>query len=205
MERKDAINRLNKIVDLELHDLAKKHDVTFRADNGQVNKGWAGHTIERFLGLPLNSSQSPNFGSWELKVVPIRKLQNGSWSIKETMAVTMIDPYNVIKTDFKDSHLFNKLQKIVMVVRTVGSDVTSESFVREIATIDLNDKEIYNQVKRDYETVRETLMKYPDGFTRLTGRMGVYIQPRTKGAGHGSISRAFYARKNFLSIFIKSI
>jgi hypothetical protein len=33
--------------------------------------------------------------------------------------------------------------------------------------------------------------------------MGKYIQPRTKGAGHGSTSRAFYARPLFLKQFIK--
>jgi len=92
-----------------------------------------------------------------------------------------------------------------MVVRTVGQDMTSDSFVKEIATIDLRDKAVFNQVKADYETVRRMLKEFPDGFLRLSGRMGVYIQPRTKGAGHGSVSRAFYARKNFLSIFIKSI
>jgi hypothetical protein len=29
--------------------------------------------------------------------------------------------------------------------------------------------------------------------------MGQFIQPRTKGAGHGSTSRAFYARTQFIS------
>ena len=41
------------------------------------------------------------------------------------------------------------------------------------------------------------------GFEKLTGKMGKFIQPRTKGPGHGSISRAFYARTLFLSKFIK--
>jgi DNA mismatch repair protein MutH len=31
------------------------------------------------------------------------------------------------------------------------------------------------------------------------GWAGQLIQPRTKGPGHGSISRAFYARKAFLN------
>jgi hypothetical protein len=34
-------------------------------------------------------------------------------------------------------------------------------------------------------------------------KMGQYVQPRTKGAGHGSISRAFYARPLFLSKFME--
>jgi hypothetical protein len=32
--------------------------------------------------------------------------------------------------------------------------------------------------------------------------MGVLVQPRTKGAGHGSTSRAFYARKQFVAKMI---
>ena len=38
-------------------------------------------------------------------------------------------------------------------------------------------------------------------FEALTGAMGVYVQPRTKGRGHGSTSRAFYAR----TVFIKRV
>jgi hypothetical protein len=56
---------------------------------------------------------------------------------------------------------------------------------------------IYAQVKADYELVRKTIRE--QDFSSLTGKMGVYIQPRTKGPGHGSTSRAFYARKQFLN------
>jgi len=36
----------------------------------------------------------------------------------------------------------------------------------------------------------------------LTGRMGVLVQPRTKGSGHGSTTRAFYARKELVKIIL---
>ena len=35
--------------------------------------------------------------------------------------------------------------------------------------------------------------------------MGVYIQPRTKGAGHGSTSRAFYMRTGLIKEIIGNI
>jgi hypothetical protein len=41
-------------------------------------------------------------------------------------------------------------------------------------------------------------LNHQNGFELLTGKMGKYIQPRTKGSGHGSTSRAFYARTSFL-------
>jgi len=59
---------LRTLVGTDLRPLADTHQITVWT-GGKKNKGWAGHTIERFLGLPLNSAQSPNFGSWELKQV----------------------------------------------------------------------------------------------------------------------------------------
>jgi DNA mismatch repair protein MutH len=61
--------------------------------------------------------------------------------------------------------------------------------------------ELYEAVKADYDLVRCILLNKNKGFESLTGKMGVYIQPRTEGAGHGSISRAFYARPKFLAEF----
>ncbi|MFS8086621.1 MAG: hypothetical protein ACMG6H_13395, partial [Acidobacteriota bacterium] len=52
-------------------------------------------------------------------------------------------------------------------------------------------------VRADYQLVRDTIIT--DGFQALTGKMGVRVQPRTKGAGHGSTSRAFYARTSFVA------
>ncbi len=204
MERKEALKLLQKLKGKEFHQLAQQYNIPI-TKNGKVNKGWAGHVIERYLELPLNSAQSPNFGSWELKVVPIKTLKNGQLRFKETMAITMIDPINVIQKDFEESHLYAKLRKIVAVARIVGKDVNEPSYFYDVFEIDLDNPKIFNQVKEDYEYVRNILKKYKDpykGLQKLSGKMGVYIQPRTKGSGHGSISRAFYARKKFLELFL---
>jgi len=63
MERKEAVEKLNHLKGEELHKLAKKYNVTIYSDDEKVNKGWAGHVFERYLELPINSAQSPNFGS----------------------------------------------------------------------------------------------------------------------------------------------
>jgi DNA mismatch repair protein MutH len=196
MERAKAVKKLKKLVGKELHDLAKKYNVTIYK-NGKVNKGWAGHVFERYLELPINSAQSPNFGSWELKSIPLKKLKNGSWTVKETMAITMIDPINIIQKEFEDSHLLAKLKKAVIVVRTVGENVDEPSYIHSVLEFDL-DEEMYEIIKNDYNLVRNTLLNHQNGFELLTGKMGKYIQPRTKGSGHGSTSRAFYARTSFL-------
>lgn len=200
MERTEAIRNINKIVGRDLRELASKYNVTVFKE-GKKNKGWAGHVIERYLGLPINSAQSPNFGSWELKTICLKYLRDKSLTVKETMAITMIDPYNVERTEFENSHLLAKMQKIVIVARIWESQLEKKSILYATTTFDLGNTEIYNQVKADYDIVRETIIT--KGFSALSGKLGVYIQPRTKGAGHGSISRAFYARVPFLmqSIF----
>ena len=199
MERDEAINKLSLIIAKDLRVLAVDFDVTvFKGD--KLNKGWAGHVLERHLGLPINSSQSPNFGSWELKVIPLKRLKNGNLTIKETMAITMIDPYNVQRTEFEDSHLLIKLKRMIVAARIWESQEEKKSILHSITTFDLDDPEVYTQIKADYDLVRETIKT--KGFTALTGRMGVHIQPRTKGPGHGSKSRAFYARTSFLKKFI---
>ncbi len=200
MERTEAVAKLNNLLGKELHDLAKKFNIEVYK-NGKVNKGWAGHVFERYLELPLNSAQSPNFGSWELKSVPLKRLKNGQLTIKETMAITMIDPVNVMQKEFKDSHLLSKLKKAVIVVRVVGDNVDEPSFIHSVVEFDLKD-ENYKIVENDYNIVRNVLLNNENGFNLLTGKMGEYIQPRTKGSGHGSISRAFYAKKAFLKKII---
>jgi DNA mismatch repair protein MutH len=199
MERKIAIVKMRELINKDLRKYADIYKVTVFKD-GKKNKGWAGHVLERHLGLPINSAQAPNFGSWELKTISLKKLRNGVITIKETMAITMIDDYNIIQTDFEKSHLLAKLQKIVMPARIWINQQETESILHGIYEFDIDKEEIFKQIKADYDLVRKTIIE--KGFSALTGKMGVYIQPRTKGPGHGSTSRAFYARTSFLKKII---
>jgi DNA mismatch repair protein MutH len=62
----------------------------------------------------------------------------------------------------------------------------------------LENDEIIKEIEEDYEFIRQKLIT--QGFESLTGKDGKWIQARTKGAGHGSTSRAFYARKELVKI-----
>ncbi|MBT9141568.1 MAG: Type-2 restriction enzyme Sau3AI [Dehalococcoidia bacterium] len=196
MERNDAIIKLKQLENVDLVSLARKYDVTIWKGE-KKNKGWAGHVLERYLGLPINSAQSPNFGSWELKIVPLKRLADGTIAVKETMAITMIDPFNVKTTPFEESHLLAKLKKAVICARLFESQEEKRSVLVRVVAFELDDHSIYEQVKQDYEETRRCIIKR--GFEHLTGAMGVLVQPRTKGARHGSTSRAFYARTQFVA------
>jgi DNA mismatch repair protein MutH len=152
MERTVAIEKLQQIIGQDLRKLATKFGVTVFKE-GKKNKGWAGHVIERYLGLPLNSAQSPNFGSWELKVIPLKYLNNGVLKIKETMAITMIDAEYVKNTPFESSHLLAKLQKAVIAARIWTSQEEVESKLYTVTAFNLDDPAIYNQVREDYESL----------------------------------------------------
>ena len=201
MEREEAISKLKLLVGKDLRPMADKYRITVWKSPGKKNKGWAGHVMERYLGLPLNSAQSPNFGSWELKVVPLKRLKSGRVVLKETMAITNIDSVNVLEKPFEDSHLLTKLRRMVICARMFESQAETSSRLVSVAAFDLNNPKLYEQVRQDYEAVRETIRQR--GFEDLTGCMGVLVQPRTKGKGHGSTTRAFYARKEFLAVILQ--
>lgn len=193
MQRNEALRKLRSLEGQDLVSIAEKYDDVTVWKDGRINKGWAGHTVERYLGLARNSSRSPNFGSWELKVVPLVRRPNGSVAVKETMAITMIDPVEVGAKEFQDSHLFLKLKRMIVVARVFESKQEIRSICYQVTEFDLDDPEMYGQIEQDYNDVQQVIRK--QGFHALSGRMGVLVQPRTKGPGHGSRSRAFYARK----------
>lgn len=198
MERVEAIEKIKTLVGKDLRPLADELHVTVWTSEGKKNKGWVGHVIERYLGLPINSAQSPNFGSWELKVCSLAARKRGNLlRVKETMQITMIDAYNVAQKPFEESHLLAKLQKAVVVARVHEGPAETRSLLHSVTEFDLDDPETYGQVKADYELVRQTIIER--GFESLTGKLGVLVQPRTKGRGHGSTSRAFYARTVFVA------
>lgn len=198
MERSDALVSLRALAGSDLRLLAAQYGVTVHTPDGlRTNKGWAGHVIERHLGLALNSAQAPNFGSWELKVVPVWVGPDGKLRVKETMAITMIDPVEVARNPWEESHVYRKLRRMVVVSRVFENKAETRSLVHGAFAFDLTDPVLHDVLKADYETVRCALHAHDDvrqGFLTLTGKMGTLIQPRTKGAGHGSTSRAFYAR-----------
>ena len=202
LDREEAISKLRKLIGQDLRPLASRFRVkvfTDETNHKGRNKGWAGQVLERYIGLGVSNVQAPNGGRWELKIVSLKKLKDGSIVPKETMQITMINPGQVRDTPFENSHLLAKLRETIICARLYNDINETRSIFLSVGKFDLRHRELYNQVKKDYDLVRDTIRT--KGFSALTGAMGVYVQPRTKGAGHGSISRTFYARP----IFIKKI
>lgn len=196
LERQEAIRRINLLAGKDLRSMADEYRIPVWK-NGHENKGWAGLVIERYLGLPQNSRQEPDFGTWELKVVPLRRAPDRTLRIKESMAITMLEPAEVLANKFEDSHLYDKLRSMVVVSRIYESPREEHSILHAAAEFDLDDAGVREQVKADYETIREQIRSR--GIDSVTGDLGKLVQARTKGRGHGSRTRAFYARATFVA------
>ena len=196
LDRKEAVRRINLLAGKDLRSLADEYQIPVWK-NGHENKGWAGLVIERYLGLAQNSRQQPDFGAWELKVVPLRPAPDGTLRVKESMAITMLEPTEVLADEFEDSHLYDKLRSMVVVSRIYDSPEERHSMLHAAAEFDLDNAKIRAQVKTDYETIREQIRRH--GIDSVTGDLGKLVQARTKGRGHGSTTRAFYARPRFVA------
>jgi len=196
LDRHEAVRRINLLNGKDLRPMADEYKIPVWK-NGHENKGWAGLVIEHYLGLPQNSRQAPDFGDWELKVVPLRKDPQGNLRVKESMAVTMLEPAEVVADKFEDSHLYDKLRSMVVVSRVWESAQELHSMLHAAAEFDLDNPKIHSQVRDDYETIREQIRAR--GVDSLTGDLGKLVQARTKGRGHGSTTRAFYARPVFVA------
>ncbi len=200
LTRDGAIEILRPHIGKDLRPLAEERGVTVWK-NGRKNKGWAGMVIERLLGHPQDAEQAPDFGTWELKVVPVVRNAQGHWQVKETMAITMIDPRNVSETPFEHSHLLEKLRALLICAREWVNADDEHSRLVKLGTFDLSDGETFRQVQADYGLVQKTIRA--EGSKALTGWMGNLVQPRTKGPGRGDHTHAFYARTMFVSRMLK--
>lgn len=186
-----AIKNLKKAIGKNLRELAKEHDIT-TYETGKQNKGWKGLVLERVAGLQTNVSKAPNGLSWELKSVSFHEV-NGKLVPKETMAITMINPEELKQDSFFKSHCWAKLKAIIFcAVAWHGKNANNAELIK-VTSLDFSETdELIQEIKTDYDFIRNKLIK--KGFKSLTGSDGKWIQARTKGAGHGSTSRAFYAR-----------
>ena len=194
LTREEAIRRLKLIIGKDLRIFAKKFGINIFA-NGHLNKGWAGDTLERYLGLEKNNNQAPNGRYFELKQISLKKLKNGEIVPKETMQITMINPNERLKSGFLESHAYKKLKSLLLCA-ILYSSPGGETKLCRVDTLDVDKHEVFDQLKKDYELIAKSLNN--KGFKSLKSEMGYYIQPRTKGPGHGSVSRAFYARTRLL-------
>lgn len=160
-----------------------------------ANKGLVGLTLEDLLGIP-HSSKCLDCSDGEVKATEFvfkkGTTTNAAHTLqpKETVAVTMVDKAALLTTPFRNSRVYEKLRNVLFVVyvREPDGTVLFHSHTRFG-----EDHPLFAALETDYETIRSEAAK-----GRYCSRIGVYMQTRTKGPGHGSTSRGFYLKKELL-------
>lgn len=193
-----AVNNLRQYIGQDLRKLALDFGIT-TYETGKQNKGWKGLVLERLAGLTNNSKKAPNGLTFELKSVSFKRAKDNIALVpKETMAITMINPTELAEHQFFESHCWAKLKSLVFCAVEWTGQNAEAAILLDVTSMDfVEDSEFIKEVQKDYELIRNKLVS--EGFEALTGADGKWIQARTKGAGHGSTSRAFYARTQFVT------
>ena len=163
----------------------------------QRNKGKAGLLLEGLLGIPT-SGECWDCQDGEIKAFPqvLAGLRSriaipGTYGPKETVAVTMCSkPEIELAKSWAESRVRKKLLSVLFVgyVRHEDNVLWHES-----ALFDQN-HEMFQQLEADYASIQEYYIEN----RKTSGKIGKFLQVRTKGPGGDKKSWAFYLRKQFL-------
>jgi DNA mismatch repair protein MutH len=157
-----------------------------------LNKGGVGLMLEELLDIP-HTSNCLDCSDGELKAIPLKKLKNGMFVPKETMAVTMLSREDLRSNDFKCSNCYKKMKRMMIVTYYRNGDKIL--FINSTIIDCIKFADLYKIVESDYNDIKKDYMEH--GILR--SKTGMLLQNRTKGPGHGSTSRAFYLRKEFIT------
>ncbi len=123
------------------------------------NKGKFGQILERYyFDYECNSDSEPDFPcGLELKVTPLKKLQNGTFSPKERLVCNIINFENIINESWEESSFLKKNQNILVIQYIDPLDETIDRLDYKIVKVFLHninhDFEHYEQFKEDWHTI----------------------------------------------------
>jgi hypothetical protein len=159
------------------------------------NKGLPGIFLEELLGIP-QTSNCLDCSDGELKTFPVKRLKSGNLVPKESIAVTMLSTEELRLCEFQSSKCCKKMSRMLLVPYLRTNDTVRYLAPRILDREAEDCAELYAALEADYSEIRA---QYLDSGI-LKSRTGKFLQNRTKGAGHGSTSRAFYLRPAFIKV-----
>jgi DNA mismatch repair protein MutH len=162
------------------------------------NKGLPGQFLEDLLGIP-HTSNCLDCSDGELKIFPVKKLKNGAYAPKESIAVTMLSKEDLCNNDFKASKCYKKISRMLVVPYFRSCDSICFMDPQIIDKDNPDYYKLYDIIECDYNLIRKQYLEKEI----LQSSDGVLLQNRTKGPGHGSVSRAFYLRPEFMKQYIR--
>lgn len=162
------------------------------------NKGRPGLYLEELLDIP-HSSNHLDCVDGEVKTFPVKKIKKtGEFAPKETIAITMLSLEEFVKTEYSKSLCYAKMKKMLVVpYYRVKTNITFLKPTLIDLTLPMYAK-LYSVFESDYNEIQKQYIETKI----LESQTGILLQNRTKGAGHGSTSRAFYLRTEFIRQYV---
>lgn len=186
----------------------------FIGDKCRMKKGASGLIVENLLGIENNNRDEadlPQIGC-EIKILPLQKNKDGSIKAKEPTAIQMINYCEVAKETWETAKIRSKINLtfwVVYLAKVNGKPKQQVDYVIVDYFLD-HPSDVQNEdFKTDWEEI-QSYIKRGDA-DKLSCSMGVYLEPKTKGAnnqdktdapdGKGGITRArrraFYYKENY--------
>lgn len=188
-------------------------------ERNKMVKGASGLIVENLLGIQNNNRDEadiPEIGC-EIKILPLQKNRNGEIKAKEPTAIQMINYMEVSQETWETAKLRNKINLtfwVVYLAKKNGVSLHQNDYVIVDYFLD-HPTDVQNGIfKKDWEDIQKYIIE--GRADQLSCSMGVYLEPKTKGANNqdkthapdgkgGTIMarrRAFYYKKNYTNTAI---
>ena len=188
-------------------------------ERDKMVKGASGLIVENLLGIRNNNRDEadiPEIGC-EIKILPLQRNRNGDIKAKEPTAIQMINYMEVSQETWETAKLRNKINLtfwVAYLAKKDGVALNQNDYVIVDYFLD-HPTDVQNGVfRQDWEEIRRYIVE--GRADRLSCSMGVYLEPKTKGAsnrdktqapdGQGGIlmarRRAFYYKKHYTNTAI---
>ena len=160
--------------------------------------------IEALLGKKADNQQAPDFGDWELKVLPLEikphpnRPQEAMINLKSRLAITMFQVKELYENTFIQSHLFQKTKHMLLALRLYYDKEELYSPLYALAYYDLLSP-LQEQIEEEYNQL--VWLVRQRGVMGLKDFKGQYlaIQNSTKDTHLWT----FYAQKKWVSYMIQ--
>ena len=191
----------------------------FIGDKCKMKKGASGLIVENLLGIENNNRDEadlPDIGC-EVKILPLQLNRNGDIKAKEPTAIQMINYCQVAQETWETAKLRTKINItfwVVYLAKEYGKKLNQDDYVIIDYFLDHPNSAQLTVFKKDWEEIQTYILR--GDADKLSCSMGVFIEPKTKGAnnqdktiapdGKGGFiqarRRAFYYKKNYTNIQI---
>lgn len=131
-------------------------------ESRRKGKGGLGQMVEEFFfGYDVNSNREADFckAGVELKCTPLIRNKDNKFLIKERLVCTMIDYFELVRTEFEDSHLLAKCRLMLLLFYHHQAGYSNYDFRFIFRMLwELPEKDLL-QIKKDYETISQRVKR----------------------------------------------